>query len=193
MATQYLLPCSCGKTVTVEQTQAGQWVRCKCGAKREVPTLRGLRQLKQVQTATNQESSWNIGQGVVLLSLIIAVLSFGIGIYLMATGPKHPRKVADQELNKYIKEEIDKSLDKMTLKDSFEFWEKYKKFGLKFGPTKNNIVLQSMVDYRFYKVSVSVAFGLGIIGLLVAACVRFSLLENKSNRMGPSKSSSLQK
>jgi hypothetical protein len=41
----FLLPCACGQTTIVSPAQAGQSVRCVCGAQLEVPTLRGLRQL----------------------------------------------------------------------------------------------------------------------------------------------------
>jgi len=43
--TKYLLPCSCGEEVRVDARQAGQEIRCRCGAMLDVPAMRGLAQL----------------------------------------------------------------------------------------------------------------------------------------------------
>ncbi len=47
MRTRYLLPCSCGQEIPVESSQAGQEIRCACGALVEVPTLRDLSRLER--------------------------------------------------------------------------------------------------------------------------------------------------
>jgi hypothetical protein len=50
VSTRYLLPCSCGRKVSVAFTQAGQEIQCACGAVLEIPTMRGLVQLERAPT-----------------------------------------------------------------------------------------------------------------------------------------------
>jgi hypothetical protein len=44
----YLLPCSCGEKIRVRTRNAGETVTCQCGARLQVPTIRGLRQLESI-------------------------------------------------------------------------------------------------------------------------------------------------
>ena len=74
----YLINCECGNTLPVEVGQAGGQITCRCGAKLDVPPLRQLRQLPQVQVAEAAASrSWSTRQGVVAASLIIAATLVG--------------------------------------------------------------------------------------------------------------------
>lgn len=76
----YLVPCSCGKTVSVRARQAGEEVKCECGAVVHVPTIRGLKQLKTivdeaeipVQRSSLQGPLFSIG----LLAIFIGVMIF---------------------------------------------------------------------------------------------------------------------
>ena len=43
--TTYLLPCSCGREISIEPQQAGETVRCECGRTCSVPTMREVRSL----------------------------------------------------------------------------------------------------------------------------------------------------
>jgi hypothetical protein len=56
---KYLLPCSCGRQVPVEASQAGQQILCECGAAVEVPAMRGLAQLERAtpESAIGRSSS----------------------------------------------------------------------------------------------------------------------------------------
>lgn len=79
MPAQYYLPCSCGQKTVVSTAQAGQTLRCACGAALEAPTLRGLSQLEPAPAAPAAEkrSSWGPRQGVMLLALAVAAVSLG--------------------------------------------------------------------------------------------------------------------
>jgi len=57
MVTRYLLPCSCGREIPVEMSQAGQTLSCPCGARLEVPTMRDLAQLKRDEGRSTSEPS----------------------------------------------------------------------------------------------------------------------------------------
>ena len=92
MSLGYLLPCSCGKKITIQKSQAGQEVPCECGKTLQVPTLRGLSELELVQdsasasgqkTKSQSESrSWNPGRGIpAAITLFLSVLFLAIAGY----------------------------------------------------------------------------------------------------------------
>lgn len=112
---KYLLPCPCGEKIAVEASQAGQEIRCRCGAALEVPTMRGLAQLERAgpkpavgrSTATPQTgqasdvppaagrstirgstSVWGTRQRLVLVGGFITVLGLGSAIVLYAGRPR---------------------------------------------------------------------------------------------------------
>lgn len=56
MSKSYLLPCSCGKSITIDIGQAGQSILCDaCGKKVEVPTMRAIRELKSAQEPAEED------------------------------------------------------------------------------------------------------------------------------------------
>jgi hypothetical protein len=77
MTPRYLLPCSCGREIPIEAGQAGQVVRCQCGAELETPTLLRMSALKRVTdlapATAPRKSRWGIRQQLALLGMIIAV------------------------------------------------------------------------------------------------------------------------
>lgn len=72
---KYLLPCTCGREIPVEGTQAGQQVRCQCGVELEVPTLLNLTRLKPAAPPAaaprRVRSGWGWRQRLVLVGLAI--------------------------------------------------------------------------------------------------------------------------
>ena len=52
----YLLECSCGREVVVEERQAGVEVSCECGKEISVPTYRKLKQLKPVRVESAERA-----------------------------------------------------------------------------------------------------------------------------------------
>jgi hypothetical protein len=88
----FLLPCACGQKTEVSVAQAGQSIRCACGAQLDVPTLRGLRALagsEPVQRAagTRPPRVWNNWHRVALLLILISACSFAAGGYMAVTLP----------------------------------------------------------------------------------------------------------
>ena len=79
---KYLLPCSCGKSVAVEVSQAGQSVRCPCGNTLDVPAMRLIRQLPPAvrRTSTNamRDRPWSL-HAASALRRGLAVLVGGLG------------------------------------------------------------------------------------------------------------------
>lgn len=80
---KYLLPCTCGESIVVEVSQAGQRIPCKCGKSLEVPTMRAIRELApaveentKAAAAHRPAPTWSQTQGTI----------FGIGALLAVAG-----------------------------------------------------------------------------------------------------------
>jgi hypothetical protein len=75
---KYLLPCNCGQNLEVDAGQAGLQVTCACGAKLDVPTMRGLSQLRPAEpaapdTAAAAPAAWGPGQGLMFLGGVLGI------------------------------------------------------------------------------------------------------------------------
>ncbi len=92
---KYLLPCSCGKSVPIEVSQAGQTVHCDCGATLDVPPLRHLRQLPTAteKVAVKPPRSWSPAARI-LFALGLGIAGFGL---LRATYFQWNRSTLDTE------------------------------------------------------------------------------------------------
>lgn len=82
ISAKHILPCHCGKGhLEVDSSQSGLTLPCPaCGTNLEVPTLRGLRQLRMVATpGVGQRSvpEWGPRQGLLLVAVIL--MGFGLG------------------------------------------------------------------------------------------------------------------
>ena len=131
MATTYLLQCSCDKRVPVSPSQAGDRVRCDCGAELEVPTLRKMRELPQAgdsggvsrqsgATAGNsrQSGGWGVSQGVLTAGLLLAAILGAAGGAFWKLEPDPPPEFDPQWRTKTMRE----SVDSWTPAQSFEVW-----------------------------------------------------------------------
>jgi hypothetical protein len=80
---QYLLTCSCGRTSTVTARQAGQSIRCACGAALDVPTLRGLRDLPPAVAdgASKPTRTWDNRHRAVFAMLLGSAFALTLGVY----------------------------------------------------------------------------------------------------------------
>ncbi len=86
MTVKYLLPCTCGQEVPVTTTQAGADVPCPCGRTLAVPTLLGIRQLKQVREERpgKQDGGWTpLKGGVFVAGALVTLASLGSAGYLV--------------------------------------------------------------------------------------------------------------
>ncbi len=108
MATQYLLPCQCGKTIAVSPRQAGDHIACDCGTVAEVPTLRRLRELPTQELIETTEPAWGLRQGVLAAGLVgVLALSAAAG-WLIFTQPASPEPFDAVARQKVVTSGIDK-------------------------------------------------------------------------------------
>ena len=87
---QYLLPCKCGEQVVVSTAQAGETVRCTCGAELHVPTMRGLQDMEPIERATTRAGrtgGWDDQHRVAFLLILGALTCVAVAIYLWFSMP----------------------------------------------------------------------------------------------------------
>lgn len=100
---RYLLPCKCGHKTPVGADRAGDRVACgRCGEMIDVPPLRKLSQLERATEAPSAASplsaaSWDWRKGLVLVGLLVAVVNFGLSIYLQTQWVEPPPTDAIQK------------------------------------------------------------------------------------------------
>ena len=107
----YLLPCTCGRRLTVTAAQAGDLLQCECGQRVEVPTLRHLAALEQVEDAPRRERTWGARQGLVFLGTTLIVLA-GAALLLLQLHEPEPIREPLMQLN----------VDAMTFGELWAFW-----------------------------------------------------------------------
>ncbi len=93
MSSQYLLPCSCGRRLPVDLSQAGNLIRCECGEQQEVPTLLRLKQLEpagsnQASRIGSQESSWGTRHRIAFVGALACLAGLILAIGSFATRPR---------------------------------------------------------------------------------------------------------
>ena len=121
---KYLLPCSCGKTVTVDVGQAGQSLRCECGRKLEVPTMRAIRQLEPLRDVQLRQSRrkkpWSLTQGAVFASgLAIMVAGLATAAYFQIGRSRlQTEAVPWDNLELALK-----NIDNMNIDQAFQLWQ----------------------------------------------------------------------
>jgi len=122
MSTKYLLTCTCGQQSKVDSRQAGLTIPCRCGARLEVPTLRGLAELPrlddQARTAPPDTATWGPRQATMLAGFLLTTIAVIGGIYLYATQPEAPIE-PEFAINRQL---LEAQKEAMTLSQSFALW-----------------------------------------------------------------------
>jgi len=76
---QYLLPCSCGESIPLDVTQAGQTVTCRCGKTQQAPSLLKIKKLQPVDrdllSASRTVSTFNAQLFFLCLGCIVSIPS----------------------------------------------------------------------------------------------------------------------
>lgn len=104
----------------VETRQAGLEVTCACGARLSVPSIRGLKELAQVETAPpRSRTAWGPRQGLLLLGALIAVPCLVLAtIGHLTPLPEHPEYSVDLAANR-------EQVEQMPVERLFEMWEEF--------------------------------------------------------------------
>jgi hypothetical protein len=171
---RYLLPCTCGRRLTVTAAQAGDLLLCECGQRVEVPTLRHLAGLEQVDDAPPRERAWGARQGLIFLGATLIVLAGMAFVWLKFREPQPFREpLVEHDVNK---------IDKMSYGDLWKIWPDYEKgiqrtlFGLEaVAFDRNRFEIHQWHQWRWTAIAVA---GAGVIviaiGVLVVPAARTS-------------------
>jgi hypothetical protein len=125
---QHLLTCSCGRQIPVELSQAGQQLRCQCGATVSVPTFRQLRELPLAAVEPSRDaprSTWGARQGAIAASLIIA------GLLLLGAGANRYSEPLLPKFNPDARnKDVSGQIDKLGPAEAWKIWtENYRHLG----------------------------------------------------------------
>lgn len=99
----YLLPCTCGKKLRVSSAQAGEELICECGARVQVPTMRGLRELQPAESVQptgrrRRSSAWEDRHRVAFLLVIAAIGCAALAGYLWSILPAYIPPPSEEQL-----------------------------------------------------------------------------------------------
>lgn len=163
MTQQYLLPCTCGKKLTVTASQAGHQVVCTCGATMEVPPFSRLRSLEGVteETRSRQRLSWGLKQSVMLFGLFISLLSLASAyyMYLEEVKPFH-----DDQMKHKLRSTS--QINAMSPKELWEFWQISKTNFIPFAEARNEMVGSQLRGEMWVKIWLWVAAAGGGVVLI---------------------------
>ncbi len=165
MKPKYLLPCSCGQQTPVEASQAGQTIRCQCGATLEVPTMRGLAQLDRagpesqvpgpLPAGTRKGASkaptshWGPRQGALLVGALIAALGFGFATHFYVTRPRIIEAASLSPL------------------ETWQLWFDLKQ-GIDQRPPWEEMYLRGIASYERWMIVVLTIAGIGVVVMAAA-------------------------
>ncbi len=162
---KYSLPCSCGDTIPIETSQAGETVVCSCGRQLEVPTMRAIRQLDPIRppavACAKSAGNWSMPQRLCFsIGMAVAAIGFAIGVYyqLGRASLDTEEVVWDTRLDSDLE-----LLDNMNLEEAWKNWENVRDSGI--GPYNPPRFIKSRVVSAFWKKYVVVGLGIGLSGL----------------------------
>lgn len=164
---KYLLPCDCGKSVSIEAIQAGQTVSCVCGKALEVPALRAIRQLElDEQSETSAEGRrWNATFGAVF-AIGCLLIVFGVAIGLIShlqwvnERSQIPTLPTTEETQAWISQ-----VEGMSAVEAWQEWQESKQVTVP--PISVHVTLSRHAGSVFRRALI--AYGIAATGLLMAA------------------------
>ena len=97
---QYLLPCDCGRRTVVSTAQAGESIQCGCGARLDVPSMRGLRSLEPADGSrdakgTDGWSDRHRGAFLLVLAAIAGLVAAGYLAWQLKPPPADERETPE--------------------------------------------------------------------------------------------------
>ena len=144
MSLKYALTCACSQVAPVEVGQAGGTVSCTaCGAVLEVPKLRELRQLSELQSSdAPPRASWSPVQGSLFVSGLLAiVIAAGAALYTSNYRMKYDATRPDPSSFRFQYD-----LQDIPLIDSWQLWKKFETMKIESRPTPYHVLARQKVQ-----------------------------------------------
>jgi hypothetical protein len=180
---RYLLPCTgCQQSIPVEIAQAGETVRCDCGADVPVPTLRELRRLPTVDSVVPDgqkiiagSTSWSTSRRCLFaLGFLVAAISVGTAVFYQfaAASIKSGDAHSDQlEMGAQL-------IDALTAEGAYEVWKMLRIQGIG-EQTKPDYMIQEE-KREGYQARFRMALYVFALGLLVMVVAMFVIKPRSS-------------
>ena len=121
----YLLPCDCGRKVTVQPRQAGEEVRCACGKALDVPTMLAMAKLEPAKSEPSPERSpaaWGWRQGILLLGIAIVMGAVVAGVQMARIRPQPPPPFEPAKIREMSR--------RQTPVEAWRLWRTYRVIGM---------------------------------------------------------------
>jgi hypothetical protein len=154
---EYLLPCeACGKKTAVSSAQAGDVMRCTCGAELTVPTLRQLKQLEIVESnaptrsASRRGVGWEDRHRLSFLLAVVALAAWCLAGYLAFAVPPAAIPPSDGELVSAV--------ESANAKDLLDLYRRFEAENI--GPPP--VAFEAYVHYRkLFKIGIVLSTAVG--------------------------------
>lgn len=177
MPALYRLPCPhCDHVWSVATPQAGDTLKCVCGHEFVVPTMRDLRQLELVESATAPEAAgatWRIEQGITFV--VGCLLIFAAGFTHWRITPQR----AALPIERPPFEALDRDVQQIPLMEVWQAWEHFRDNKLDYRTTPQFI--ENRAKYRELSYYLYAGWTAGAIGL---ALIAISIVWPFSKRAG---------
>jgi hypothetical protein len=160
----YLLPCSCGQHVPVSIVQAGQSVRCACGAQLQVPSLRDLRALANVETSggtptrTHRLRTWDDRHRLAFLLCLAALCGLAISAYWALRLPELVTRATPRQIEEWFQQSPPSEIFKM-----------YEDLQRGLQPTQ--VVIAGQAERNSMLWGIRIALAISALGLITAVAV----------------------
>lgn len=166
---QYLLPCDCGNKIVVEPRQAGETLRCPCGAPITAPPMLQLKTLEPAPVDRRPEapaSRWGARQGLLLSGVLVVAVAVGLAVVLYQHRPVHP------EL-RYNSAEVRQRVGQLSPLQSWRAWQTLRQRGLMVAsPQDLEAYRGAVLQWRLSAVLVGLLAIGGIALIIVGASLR---------------------
>jgi len=165
-ASRRKLPCpQCQSILPVSTVQAGELIRCACGASVQVPTLRELRLLDTLEPAAakarGNRPAWTPAQGYLFVAGCLLLLVAGI-----AHARISPRRTA-LDIRQPEFQELQVDLQTVKPAEAWDIWQFFREQKLEFRPTPK--FLKNREEHRGLSLQLYAAWAAGAVGLALAA------------------------
>jgi len=165
MVAKYTIACRCGQKMQVEARQAGEQIGCACGQQIDVPTLRGLALLPQVEVQETARDGWTRVRGVCFVVGIVWI-ALGLAVtwrfWSLAQQPVEVLKF-DQ-----VAHDLSGRIERLTPSESFTYWRMFRDqpSGMLTGAQRADGIESGNQSYlgRTWAALAATLIGVGILG-----------------------------
>ncbi|NLX55210.1 MAG: hypothetical protein GXY58_08860 [Planctomycetaceae bacterium] len=163
---KYLLPCSCGQSMAIEVSQAGQSVQCTCGKTLDVPTMRLIRQLPPADEVPEKtrvrDRHWSLRQRLFFscgLALLMGGLLSAAFFQMGRAGLETEERPWDNLERAY------QDIDTMDIEQTWELWTNVRNESI--GPyNPPPFIRHRLWSARWYR-SITISLIVSAIGLVL--------------------------